>query len=367
MSDNSIGNRFWKKRLNKQGRKRDHIKFHASIDKNTSLSMYSREGGLYLIIKKELTEYELQIKASEAPIINQYLKSPDPFESMLADKNILENEIEPLNIGVQTTFGESKDVSLVSIKLAIGSGENDYVTIDESDLFLMDVEPTMNGILEFIRNNESVIGFCDRIFEHEKGNVILLEAKIRDPIQGISSIEFKIISSLHQRGLYLQKSMQYAGLQLYTIIKAESINNDLLEFLKSINIDWEIIFLRRDLAIEDWLEIECEKSSISLKGFLSAKFDSLGFFDINNITRIAIINQLNFKVVTKMAELLNKVKSNAQEISGTTPDSDPLKKAEIIAAANLSCAYYGIKKKIIVDKEIDPLEIQRFEAELIRM
>ncbi|UYP45530.1 hypothetical protein NEF87_001815 [Candidatus Lokiarchaeum ossiferum] len=360
-------NRFWKKRLNKRTRKKDHEKFHASIDKDTSLTLYRREGGLYLIIKKELVEYDLTIKPSEAPVINQYLKVPDPFESMLADIKIFENEIEPLNLGVQTTFGESKDINLISVKLAIGSGEDDYVTIDESDLFAMDVEPTMTGLLDFIQANDSIIGICDRIFDHEKGNIVLLEAKLRDPHIGISSIEFKILSSLHQRGLYLQKNMRYAGLQLYTIIKAESLTPELLSYLKAIDIDWEIVFLRRDLAIGDWLEVECEKSSISLKGYLASKYESLGFFDVNNITRIAIVNQLSFKIVVRMSELLNRVKFNKEELTGGSPDQDPLKKAEIIAAANLACAYHGIKVDIKIDKEIDPLEIQRFEEELIRL
>ena len=122
-------------------------------------------------------------------------------------------------------------------------------SVSESDLFLMDVEPTMSGLLKFIEiEGEGIVGFCDRIFDHEKGNIILLESKIRDPSPGISTIEFKILSSLQQRGLYLQKSMKYAGLQLYTIIKAEVLNDNLLSFLKAIGIDWEIIFLRRDLA-----------------------------------------------------------------------------------------------------------------------
>ena len=79
------------------------------------------------------------------------------------------------------------------------------------------------------------------------------------------------------------------------------------------------------------------------------------------------MNQLNFKIVTRMAELLNKVKEQRYELDGISPDSEPLNKAEIIAAARLSCAYFGVKKEIKVDKEIDPVEIQQFEAELVRL
>lgn len=367
MSEKSVNNRFWKKRLNKRSQKYDNIKFHAAIDKNTDLTLYQREGGLYLIIKKDLVDYDLFVSASEAPVINQYLKHPDPFESLLVDVNIIEKEVEPLNLGLQTTFGDDNEFNLVSVRIAVGSSENDYVSIDESDLFGMDVEPTMSGLLDFIASHESVIGLCDRLFAHEKGNIIILEAKIKNPDKTISTIELKILSNLQQRGLYLQKKMQYAGVQLYIIIKAESLSESLLSFLKSIGIDWELIFLRRDLAIEDWLEVECEKSSINLKGYLASKYDSLGFFDVNNITRVAVVNQLNFKIVTRMADLLDRVKEQRYEMKGVSPDSEPLNKAEIIAAARLACAYFGVKKEIKIDKEINIAEIQQFEAELIKL
>ncbi|MHA1721128.1 MAG: hypothetical protein ACTSWX_04490 [Promethearchaeota archaeon] len=363
-----MNNRFWKRKLNKRNSKKDHTKFHAAIDKNTALSLYRREGGLYLIVKKELGDYELIISPSEAPVINQYLKTPDPFESIMADVKIIEKEIEPINIAIQTSFGENKELNLISIKLAIGSGENDYVTIEETDLIAMDVEPTMSGLLNFLNSNESVIGVCDRIFDPEKGNIILLDAKIKEPHPTISTIEIKIMSSLQQRGLYMQKNMKYAGLQLYIIIKAETLNEEVLSFIKAIGIEWEVIFLRRDLSIEDWLEIECEKNSVNLKGYLGSKFASLGFFDINNITRVAIVNQLNFKVVVRMAELLNRVKQNREDIiGGQQVDSEPLKKAEIIAAARLSCAYFGLKTEIKMEKGVNPIEVQNFEAELIHI
>jgi len=356
-----INNRFWKRKLNKRNSKKGYTKFHASIDKDTALTLYRRDGGLYLIVKKELGDYDLIVSPSEAPVINQYLKSPDPFESILA------KEIEPLNIAIQTSFGENKEINLLSIKLAIGSGEHDYVTIEETDLIAMDVEPTMSGLLHFLNENDSIIGICDRVFDPEKGNIIMIDAKIKEPHPTISSIELKLMSSLQQRGLYMQKTMKYAGLQLYIIIKAEALNDEVLSFLKAIGIEWEVIFLRRDLSIEDWLEIECEKNSVNLKGYLGSKFASLGFFDINNITRVAIVNQLNFKVVVRMAELLDRVKQNREELIGNQPDSEPLKKAEIIAAAKIACAYFGIKKKIKIEKGINPVEVQNFEKELINI
>ncbi len=356
-----------KKTSTRRKQKKDIVKFHAEIDKNTGFSLYQRDGGLYLIIKKDLVDYNLSVSPSEAPIINQYLKHPDPFEVMLADIKIIEKELVPYNISIHTSFGDTKEMTLISVRLGIGSGENEYVTIDESDLFKMDVEPTIGGLIDFVDQNDSVVGISNRHFDAERGNIIIMEAKLQNPAKKISSIELKIISSLQQRGLYMQKNMKYAGLQMYTIIKAESLTDELLDFLKDIGIDWEIIFFRRDLAIEDWMEIECEKNSINLKGFLNAKYQNLGFFDVNNITRIAVINQLNFKVVNRTAELLDRTKGQKLELIGGSPDNDPLKKAEIYAAAKLSCAYFGIKKDLILDKGITMEEILVHETKLIEM
>ena len=71
-----MNNRFWKRKLNKRNSKKEHTKFHASIDKNTALTLYRREGGLYLIIKKELGDYCLIDFSFRSSVINQYLKTP---------------------------------------------------------------------------------------------------------------------------------------------------------------------------------------------------------------------------------------------------------------------------------------------------
>ncbi|GAI02195.1 unnamed protein product, partial [marine sediment metagenome] len=86
-------------------------------------------------------------------------------------------------------------------------------------------------------------------------------------------------------------------------------DNLLFELLKELNIDWEVIFFRRKLAIHDWTEIECENNSENLKSFLRAKFDTLNYFDVNNIIRLIVKNQLPFKVANKMASLLYKMKN----------------------------------------------------------
>ena len=362
-----FNNQFRRQPAAKKRKSRVLEKFNAIANDKTTLSLIRREGGLYLIIKKDLSDYHMDFSASEAPILNQFLKTPEPYESLLADIDILKEELMPINLALQTAFGEKKEMSLLSVKLAIGSGEDDYVTITENDLFQSDVESTLEGLIEFVTSNENVIGFCDRIFDHEKGNIILLEANIKNPNNKTSTINLKILTSLQQRGLFMRKEMKYAGLQLYIIVKAESLSQDLLDFMADMGIDWETIFLRRLLGIEDWLEIECENNSLNLKAFLAKRYTNIGYFDLNSITRIAIMNQLNFKVVTRMAELLDLKKLNKAQESNVRPDSEPLSKAEIVAAARLSCAYYGIKQEIILEKNVEIEDVLAFEAELVKL
>ena len=78
----------WKKKLTNRKKHKGQEKFSAVVDKNTSLTMYKREGGLYLIIKKDLADLDVEVSPSEAPVINQYLKTPDPFEAILVDAAI---------------------------------------------------------------------------------------------------------------------------------------------------------------------------------------------------------------------------------------------------------------------------------------
>jgi hypothetical protein len=344
------------------------MKFRASVDKNTSLTLYQRDGGLILIVKKALLDYELGVSASEAPIMNQFLKTPEPYENLQADSKIIEKEIEPIALAIQTVFGESREINLSAVRLVIGSGENDNVTIDESDLLLYDVEPTLQGLLEFVSNHrESILGIGERIFDHEKGNIILLDSRIKDPAPGIASIELKLMSSLQQRSIYMQKHMKYAGVERFLVIRADAMTDPLLEFLKEIEIDWETIFLRREFALEEWTETECERNSTNLKSYIQAKYESLGFFDVNNIVRVAVKNQLNFKIADRMADILNQVKLQRAELTGHSSDMDPLKKGEIFAAAKLACAYFGIKKELELEKELTDIEVAKYMEELLKM
>ena len=313
--------------------------------------------------------------------MNKILSDPEPYEISIADLKILEEEIFPINEALQKVFGSEKDLKLNAIKLAIGSTYTDYVTIGENDLIRFDVKPTLNGLNEFIKENkESILGFLDCEYISEEGNVIYLNCSKKNVSENIYSIKILILASMQQRGFFLQQEHKYYGLQLYVIIESRKPNeNKLLEFLKELNIDWEVIFFRRKLAIHDWTEIECERNSENLKSFLRVKYDTLNYFDVNNIIRLIVKNQLPFKVADKMASLLYKMKSERatrfhdkkyNEIGYQDEQlqqdeySVTLKKAEVAAAAKLACAYLGIHNKINFDRDISMDEILKYQEEL---
>ncbi|MHA1727468.1 MAG: hypothetical protein ACTSWY_01895 [Promethearchaeota archaeon] len=343
-------------------------KFNAKIDKNTSISFYQKDLGIYCVVKKDL-DYETSIFPSEAPILNEFLKSPKAFETTIADIEIFEKEILPITVSLSQIFGEEKRFSLDAVRLAVGSSENDFITIDETDLENLDVVPSLQGLLDFIKDNpEGIIGFCDRIFQHDQGNLIFFESKLRNPSKNIKIIKLSILSSLQQRGLYMQLKHQYYGLQLYVVIKCDTITDTFLEFLKALGIDWELLFLRRDLSLADWIELECELNSINLKGYIKNKYVALGFFDINNITRLVVLNQLSFKIANKIADMLNKSKIQRDQGFITGDKKEPLNKAEIAAAAQLSCAYYGEDSNALeFDKEVTLEDLNIFKEELVKL
>ena len=133
------------------------------MDDNTSLSIYNKKKRSFCIIRKDLAKsYEIEVDASEAPVLNKMLSDPDPYESSVADLKILEDEVFPINNAFQKVFGADKELRLNSIKLAIGSNYNDYVTIGENDLIKFDIKPTLSGLMDFINENkEGILGFLD--------------------------------------------------------------------------------------------------------------------------------------------------------------------------------------------------------------
>ncbi|MBD3195095.1 MAG: hypothetical protein GF317_08580 [Candidatus Lokiarchaeota archaeon] len=357
--------------------------FRAVLDINTSLSMYNKKKRSFCILRRDLSkDYDIEVDASEAPILNKFQNDPDPYESSMAEIKILEEEVFPINDAIKEVFGDSQDLKLNAIKLAIGGSKTDYVTIQETDLIKYDVKPTLSGLMNFIEeNDESILGFLDCEYINEEGNVIYLNCGKKNPSDNIYSIKLKILASLQQRGYFLQQEHKYYGLQLYLIIESKISNDDkLLDLLKELGIDWELMFFRRRLAIHDWTEIECERNSENLKSYLRAKFESLNYFDVNNITRLVIKNQLPFIVADKMASLLHRMKTertfqlqekrgqrqsvyNGDEYHGDEY-SVTLKKAEIAASAKLACAYLGIQKEIKFDRDITNAEILKYEEEL---
>ncbi|MBD3255070.1 MAG: hypothetical protein GF383_08245 [Candidatus Lokiarchaeota archaeon] len=345
-------------------------KYRAVVDDNTSLSIYDKGDRSYCIIRRDLAkEYDIEVQASEAPIINKILSDPDPYESSLADVKILEEEVFPVADAIKTVFGETKELDLFAIKLAIGGSKNDYVSIDETDLKKYDVKPTLGGLMDFIKENkESILGFLDREYINEEGNVIYLSSGKKSITDNIYSLKLKILASMQQRGFFLQQEHKYYGPQLYIIIESKTTDDDkLFAFLKELEIDWELIFFRRRLAIHDWTEIECEKNSENLKNYLRTKHETLNYFDVNNITRLVIKNNLPFIVADKMASLLYQMKSDRSVQFQEDSYSITLKKAEIAAAARLACAYLGIQTEVEFDQDISMADILKYEEELTNM
>jgi len=342
-------------------------KFRAVIDDRTSVTMIQRTDGMKLIIKIDLSNnYDFVIQASEAPVMNKYTGNPEPYEVSLADSKVLDEEIFPINESIKKVFGDDKDLDLHKIRLAVGGEKDDYVSIEETDLTINNVHPTLNGLMEFIQENkESIIGFLNRQYINEEGNVIYLVCQKKNLSPNISSIKLKVLASMQQRGYYLQEVHKYYGLQLYVIIEAKKFDDELLyQFLQELGINWEMIYFRRKLSLFDWTGIECERNSDNLKGYVRANYENLNYFDVNNITRIVVKNQLSFKVADKISSLLYKMKRERANQYGDEEYSTTLKKAEIVAATRLACAYLGIKKEIKIDKDISLFEVQKYEEEL---
>ena len=362
--------------------------FRAVIDNSTSLSMYNEKRRSVCVIRKNLAkDYEIEVDSSEAPVLNKFLEKPQPFESSMAHLNILEEEIFPLIDAFKNTFGAEKELKLRSIKLAVGGSNTDYVTIREKDLIKYDVKPTLSGLRDFIKENkDSILGFLNSEYVSEEGNVIYLKCDKRDVSDNIYSVKIVVLASMQQRGYFLQQEHKYYGLQLFIIIESKIPNDDkLLGFMKELGIDWELIFFRRRLAIHDWTEIECQADSDNLKSFLRVKYDTLNYFDINNIIRLIDKNKLPFNIADKMGSLLFKMKSersiqlqdktnynnveydetiNSGSLHSIDEYSLTLKKAEIAAAAKIACAYLGFHKQIKVDRDISDAEILKYQDEL---
>jgi hypothetical protein len=323
------------------------------------LSIYQRDRGIYVILKKELADYKMEVMASDAPILNQYIKAPEPFEITVADIGMIEKEIVPVSTAISLVFGETKVLSLTSIRIAVGSSQTDFVTLDETDLGRFEVQPTINGLLQFIEMNlESIQGICDRNFDPERGNIVFMEFKIRDPTEKIHSITLQLMTSLQQRGLSIQANQKFVGLQLYTIIKADALDDQIFDFLKELGVNWEVIYMRRNLALQDWISVECERQVTNLKGYLRSKYATLTYFDVNAMTEEIVRLQLNFNIADQMGDILSKYKEATQQ--SASREAPPFNTAEIMAAATLACAVIGTQADLEIPDGVPVAQVNQY-------
>ncbi|NHI91615.1 MAG: hypothetical protein EAX96_03860 [Candidatus Lokiarchaeota archaeon] len=332
--------------------------FRAIIDKNTSCTIYDQPEKTLIILKKDLIDYKIWINSTEAPIknfINTNLEVTN-FEDVIAERAILEKEIFPLNEKIRNIL-KVRDLRLRSIRLCVGR-EDDYVTIDEKDLESVDVIPTISGLKAFIDSHQrSIVGFSIREFNAKKGNVTFLNSRIDNPTSEIVSFKVRIISSLQQRGYYMQKHHKAYGLQLYIVLKLKKteglISNNLIDFLKDINIPVESIYLKRNSSIQNWISLECEMDDKNLKNYIQSKYEYLAHSDVSLIAEFCLIdNKLSFDIATKMAEMLNSMKmkkAKGDRKDGILTILDP---EDIAAAGKIAASYFGIKD-IIVPKDLN--------------
>ncbi|MHA1893473.1 MAG: hypothetical protein ACTSX4_03115 [Candidatus Helarchaeota archaeon] len=346
--------------------------FRAIIDKNTSCTIYDQPTKTMIIVKKDLIDYKIIVNSSEAPIknfINNNFEIAN-FEEVIAERAILEKEVFPLNEKIKNILKTKQDLRLRSIRLCIGR-EDDYVTIDEKDLKSVDIIPTISGLKSFVDSHQrSILGFSIREFKPKKGNVIFLSTRIDDPISEITSLRLQIVSSLQQRGFYMQKHHKPYGLQLYTIIKIKKIDNlisnRIIEFLKEINIPIESIYLKRNSSIQDWISLECEMDERNLKNYIQSKYVYLAHSDVSLIAEFCLVdnkNKLNFDVATKMAEMLNSMKmkkAKGDRKDGILTILDP---EEVAAAGKIAASYFGIKN-VFISKDLNEKILMKSERVL---
>lgn len=313
--------------------------FRAVLDKDTSLVVVEKNNKFQVVIKKELLDYNIDVTASEAPVKN-YMTGGEilPYEYVVAETEILEKEIINFNQKIKNIFGKKYDLKLSSIRLCVGTEEN-YVTIDESSLKEVDIIPTIQGLKEFIESNKkSVLGFTIRRYDTKKGNLIFCECELNHPIFDLKSIKIKILTSLSQRGLYMQKHHSAYGLHVYYVLKISKFTDMIIRLFNEINIPIEMIYLKRKSSIQNWRATECDLTDKNLKNYLQHQYTSLSHSDVEHIVSIIKNNQLNFEIANKIADLLNRMKHDRVEIDDGL---FVLEQEDIAAAAKLVVNYFG--------------------------
>ncbi len=337
--------------------------FRAVIDKNTSLVIIEQANKNHVVVKRELLDYKLDVFASEAPIKNHISDAEIlPYEYVVAERAILEKEIIGVNEVIKKLFGKKYDLRLKSIRLCIGD-EEDYLTIDESDLKEVDVTPTLSGLNAFLQTNKkSIFGFTIRHYQPKKGNLVFCECELTHPIYDIRSIKIIILASLSQRGLYMQKHHQGYGLHLYYILKINAFSDAVIRFFNELEIPIEMIYLKRKSSIHHWRSIECELDERNLKNYLQHQYNSLSHSDVEHIVAIVRENKFNFESANLMAEILNKMKNKRIEIDAGLI---ALEREDIAAAAKWVVNYFGFDEDhLALPQNLDSNVVKRSIDEL---
>ena len=349
------------------GRKEEDktTEFRAVLNNITSLYIVEKREKIQVIVKKELLDYNMDMIASEAPIKN-YLTGGDilPFEYVVAERAILEQEIFNVSDIIGNIFGKEFDLRLRSIRLCIGTDEDDYLTIDESDLRDVNVNPTINGLKNFIQTNKkSVFGFTIRHYDSKKGNLIFCECELNRRLFEINSLRIQILANLSQRGLYMQKHHQGYGLQVYYILEINEFSDKIIQFFNELKIPIEMIYLKRKSSIQNWRAIECELDEQNLKNYLQSQYTYLDHHDVKHIIKTVSDNKFSFDLANMMADLLNRLKHDRVEIEDGLYS---LEQEDIAAAAKLVVNYFGYNEQNlslpsnldfnVIKKSIDKLD-----------
>lgn len=328
-------------------------KFRVSVGKNVTLSYLNRENGIYLIIKKDLSDIKSEIYPSEAPILNSFMKIPEPFEFITVDKDVIKKEIEPINTALKIAFGDIREFQIDTIQLVVGSGDDNYFTINQEDLDKYNIIPTISGVITYTDNhNETIVGIANSRFEPEKGNIIFFDALCREPQVDVASVNLKILSSVQQRGLSMQKKQSLNIIDLYLTIKTRIINEPLLDFLRQLDIDLDVVQMLRSLTLDSWIEHEAEQNESNLKGFLVKNYPELSFAEVRMIVDLRNDNNFEFQTVLKIAELLSALREERRLVSNKYEEY-PFTKEEIVTAAKTALAYFRIRKEVIYPDNLD--------------
>ncbi|MHA1269601.1 MAG: hypothetical protein ACTSPY_07405 [Candidatus Helarchaeota archaeon] len=340
--------------------------FRAVINKNLSVSIYETKNGFTtLVVKKELTDYEIECIATEAPEKNYLGGEILPWETIIAGIDILVNEVFPINNAIREILGTLYNLRLNSIRLCIGR-ENDYVTVDETDLKQCNIKPTIKGLQEFVyASRKGIKGFTVRHYDSKKGNLILLESSIDQPNYEIKSIKVNIVSSLQTRGLYMQQEHKPYGLHLYIVFKIRELSDVIVKLMEKIGIPIEIIYLKRASAINKWQAVECEIDENNLINYLSAVNPTFTNDDIKNIVYLMKRNLLEFEVIDKIADILNKMKQEREEKHGYMKES--LSMEDITAATKIVLEHFGlIDTKLKLPPGLNNNLIMKSQNEMLR-